>query len=242
MERQRKPNHPAASRVTASTHSGADTARRGRHRKEAESSHRGSALAAVASGAVLFGGWQIAAPALAQADTASMQYQGQSTGSAQAFDSADSSTSAGSTGSLLNMAGVRAAVPVFGAVTSGYGPRWGTTHMGMDFAGVIGTPVLAAADGTVAEAGPASGFGLWLRLLHDDGSSTVYGHVNETLVEQGQRVNVGQQIATVGNRGDSTGPHLHFETRDAAGNAMDPARWLAERGAFLSPGSLGSLS
>ena len=54
--------------------------------------------------------------------------------------------------------------PAEGRLTSGFGSRWGTTHFGMDIANSIGTPILAAADGTVIEAGPASGFGLWVRI------------------------------------------------------------------------------
>ena len=153
-----------------------------------------------------------------------------------------SSPSAGSTGSLLNQGGTRAVMPVYGTMTSGFGPRWGTTHEGIDIAGNVGTPVSAAADGVVVEAGPASGFGQWVRVLHDDGHTTIYGHVNETFVEQGQIVKAGQQIATVGNRGDSTGPHLHFEVRNAARVAVDPAGWLAGRSGFLPPLSLGSSS
>ncbi|WP_425584501.1 peptidoglycan DD-metalloendopeptidase family protein [Tomitella cavernea] len=100
----------------------------------------------------------------------------------------------------------------------------------------------AAADGIGTDAGPASGFGLWVRVLHDDGSTTICGHINEALVERGQNVRADRQIATVGNRGDPTGPHLHFKVRNAAGVAVDPARWLAERGAFVAPiGGPGSL-
>ncbi|QDQ98309.1 M23 family metallopeptidase [Tomitella fengzijianii] len=177
---------------------------------------------------------------MAQADTGSAQQLGAVVDGVNLLGDVISST-AGSAGSLLNQGGASAAIPAYGAVTSGFGPRWGTAHEGLDIAGNVGAPVFAAADGTVADAGPASGFGLWVRLLHDDGSSTVYGHVNETLVEQGEHVEAGQQIATVGNRGDSTGPHLHFEVRNAAGTAVNPASWLATRGAYLLPNRLGSL-
>ncbi len=70
---------------------------------------------------------------------------------------------------------------------------------------------MAVADGEVIDSGPASGFGMWVRLKHADGTITVYGHINTSTVTVGQKVMAGDQIATVGNRGFSTGPHLHFE-------------------------------
>ncbi|WP_054246310.1 M23 family metallopeptidase [Rhodococcus opacus] len=124
----------------------------------------------------------------------------------------------------------RAVQPVSGTLSSGYGPRWGAHHGGIDIAAPIGTPIQSAADGEVISAGPASGFGLWVRVRHDDGAVTVYGHINEFIVNVGQRVAAGQQIATVGNRGQSTGPHLHFEVSDAGGNRLDPSQWLRDRG------------
>jgi murein DD-endopeptidase MepM/ murein hydrolase activator NlpD len=120
--------------------------------------------------------------------------------------------------------------PTTGIITSGYGARWGTTHWGIDIANTIGTPIYAAGDGVVVEAGPASGFGLWVRIKHPDGSSTIYGHINRALAQTGQRVKAGELIAEMGNRGYSTGPHLHFEVWDAAGNKVDPMSWLAARG------------
>ena len=125
---------------------------------------------------------------------------------------------------------VRAVQPVSGTLTSGYGPRWGAHHGGIDIAAPIGTPIQSAADGEVISAGPASGFGLWVRVRHDDGAVRVYGHINEFIVNVGQRVAAGQQIATVGNRGQSTGPHLHFEVSDAGGNRLNPSQWLRDRG------------
>ncbi|MEV0681489.1 M23 family metallopeptidase [Actinosynnema sp. NPDC050436] len=123
--------------------------------------------------------------------------------------------------------------PAEGTFTSGFGARWGTTHFGVDIANAIGTPIVAPLDGTVVEAGPASGFGLWVRVQHADGTITVYGHVNEILVSQGQQVAAGQQIATIGNRGESTGPHLHFEVWIGGSQKIDPIGWLGERGISL---------
>ncbi|WP_174185278.1 M23 family metallopeptidase [Nocardia barduliensis] len=120
-------------------------------------------------------------------------------------------------------------LPTRGLFTSGFGTRWGTFHNGIDIAGPIGTPIYAVADGTVIDAGPAQGFGLWVRIRHDDGSITVYGHMYDFFVSVGERVPAGMQIARMGNRGDSTGPHLHFEVI-VGGQHVDPQQWLALRG------------
>ncbi|MFI9510427.1 M23 family metallopeptidase [Nocardia sp. NPDC052566] len=122
-----------------------------------------------------------------------------------------------------------------GNFTSGYGARWGVQHLGIDVAGPIGTPIVAVADGTVLEAGPAAGFGMWVRLLHDDGTVTIYGHIDTATVSQGQRVMAGDQIATIGNRGFSTGPHCHFEVWLNGTDKIDPVPWLATRGIGLGP-------
>ncbi|NKS88733.1 peptidoglycan DD-metalloendopeptidase family protein [Rhodococcus hoagii] len=124
-------------------------------------------------------------------------------------------------------------LPAKGTYTSSFGARWGTLHAGVDIANAIGTPIYAVADGTVIDSGPASGFGMWVRLQHADGTITVYGHINETLVTVGQKVMAGDQIATMGNRGFSTGPHLHFEVHLAGENKIDPLPWLATRGISL---------
>lgn len=123
--------------------------------------------------------------------------------------------------------------PATGPVTSGFGARWGSAHGGIDIANAIGTPIVAAEDGVVIEAGPASGFGLWVKVRHDDGTVTVYGHMNEITTWEGQRVRAGQQIATIGERGYSTGPHLHFEVWQDGTTKIDPAPWLASRGVSL---------
>ncbi|WP_040730820.1 M23 family metallopeptidase [Nocardia tenerifensis] len=120
-------------------------------------------------------------------------------------------------------------MPARGTFTSGFGSRWGTFHNGIDIAGPIGTPIYAVANGTVIDAGPAEGFGLWVRIRHDDGSITVYGHMYDFFVSRGERVPAGMQIARMGNRGDSTGPHLHFEVI-VNGQHIDPQQWLALHG------------
>ena len=127
-------------------------------------------------------------------------------------------------------------MPTHGIFTSGFGYRWGVLHGGIDIANSIGTPILAASDGVVIDAGPAAGFGMWVKLRHADGTVTVYGHVNTITCSLGQRVMAGDQIATMGNRGNSTGPHLHFEVQLNGTDRVDPVPWLAKRG--LSPGTL----
>ncbi|WP_040739078.1 M23 family metallopeptidase [Nocardia tenerifensis] len=126
--------------------------------------------------------------------------------------------------------------PVGGEISSGFGSRWGEMHYGLDFADQIGAPIHSVSSGTVIEAGPASGFGLWVRVQQDDGTTAVYGHVNEMFAHVGQRVNAGDVIATVGNRGNSTGPHLHLEIWDQGGNKIDPLPYLAAKGVPLQWG------
>jgi hypothetical protein len=122
-----------------------------------------------------------------------------------------------------------------GVFTSGFGYRWGVLHGGIDVANAIGTPIYAVADGVVIDVGPTAGYGAWVKIRHNDGTVTLYGHVNTWLVSKGQRVMAGDQIATIGNRGNSTGPHCHFEVLLNGTNRIDPVPWLAQRG--LSPGN-----
>jgi hypothetical protein len=128
---------------------------------------------------------------------------------------------------LGNRAFVR---PTLGRLTSGFGARWGVTHDGVDIANAIGTPIYALTDGVVEESGPASGFGMWVVVRHADGEKTVYGHVNRTYVGIGQQVRAGERIADIGNRGFSTGPHLHLEVWAPDGTKLNPIRWLAAHG------------
>jgi murein DD-endopeptidase MepM/ murein hydrolase activator NlpD len=121
-------------------------------------------------------------------------------------------------------------MPTKGIFTSGFGYRWGVLHAGIDLANSIGTPIHAVSDGVVIAAGPTAGYGMWVKLRHSDGTVTLYGHVNTTLVSVGQRVFAGDQIATMGNRGNSTGPHLHFEVLLGGSQRVDPVPWLAKRG------------
>lgn len=83
-------------------------------------------------------------------------------------------------------------------------------HLGMDFAAEAGTPITAAADGTVVKTGYDYECGNYLILLHENGAATYYFHCRDILAEEGKKVKIGEQIATVGSTGKSTGPHLHF--------------------------------
>jgi murein DD-endopeptidase MepM/ murein hydrolase activator NlpD len=127
----------------------------------------------------------------------------------------------------------KAVIPVQGArLTSTFGARWGTLHAGIDLAAPIGTPEYAAMDGVVLEAGPASGYGNAVYIQHENGDVTVYGHMEKILVTAGQVVKAGDTVALLGNRGQSTGPHLHFEVHVGGmdGQKVDPLPWLRERG------------
>lgn len=123
--------------------------------------------------------------------------------------------------------------PVEGIVTSPFGVRDGSMHRGVDIANKIGTPIVAIADGVVIDSGPAAGFGLWVRIRHDDGTITVYGHNDRNTVTVGQQVSAGEQIAAVGNRGESTGPHVHVEVLPPGGQNVDPIAWLRLRGVAI---------
>lgn len=123
--------------------------------------------------------------------------------------------------------------PTTGVLTSGFGARWGTLHAGLDIANATGTPIYAVSDGVVIASGPVAGYGLWVKVRHPDGTVTLYGHIDTTEVEVGQRVMAGDQIATVGNRGNSTGPHLHLEVLANGTDRIDPAAWLAKRGVSI---------
>ena len=101
----------------------------------------------------------------------------------------------------------------------------------IDLANAIGTAEVAAAAGTVIVAGPAGGFGQWVQIRHEDGTVTVYGHMDTIEVGVGDQVAAGQLIATMGAQGNSTGPHLHFEVCPEGDRSqrIDPAVWLTER-------------
>jgi murein DD-endopeptidase MepM/ murein hydrolase activator NlpD len=117
--------------------------------------------------------------------------------------------------------------PTLGVITDGFGSRKDpftgrpAFHRGLDISARRGTPVLAPADGVVVFAGRNGGLGKVLRLSHGFGYTTVFGHLDKTLVEPGEEVHRGQQIGVLGNTGRSTGPHLHYEVH-VDGKAVNP--------------------
>ena len=115
--------------------------------------------------------------------------------------------------------------PVHGVVTSGFGWRWGRLHAGIDIAVGSGTPVVAAAGGTVVIAGWLGGYGNLVVIDHGNGIATAYGHNSGVTVGVGQFVAQGQLIAYSGSTGHSTGPHVHFEVR-INGLPVDPMGYL----------------
>lgn len=115
--------------------------------------------------------------------------------------------------------------PAAGSVTSGFGSRWGRMHEGIDIAVGSGTPVHAAAAGTVIYAGWMSGYGNIVVIDHGNGLSTAYAHNSSLVVAQGASVGTGFVVALSGSTGHSTGPHVHFEVR-VNGTPVDPLTYL----------------
>ncbi|EBF5204399.1 peptidase M23 [Listeria monocytogenes] len=120
-------------------------------------------------------------------------------------------------------------------ITSGFGPRWGTSHRGIDFGQPIGTPIGASQTGTVefASFGQSGsgfgGFGNVVLINHHNGYWTLYAHMSVLRTAVGQKVKGGQIIGEVGSTGDSTGPHLHLEIRkEKMGAQVDPYPYLYE--------------
>lgn len=136
------------------------------------------------------------------------------------------------------------ALPVQGRVTSPFGVRHDpitgedSAHPGLDVGAPEGTPIRVPAAGVVLSAGPKGGYGNAVEIDHGNGLVTLYGHASEVLVSTGEFVQPGQEIATVGSSGRSTGPHLHFEVR-VGGRAVDPSRALKKYG-LRAEGSHGS--
>lgn len=232
--------------------------RRGAHRKE----HAGAVksrlmIAAMAAGATAAGAYSLSNPTETNADDTILASEGSHiegasvTGSVDGMQivsvssTADTSVHAEEITKAAAFAQERAerearlsrplfVMPTKGYVwTSNFGYRWGVLHAGIDLASPIGTPIVAVSDGVVIASGPTAGYGAWVKLRHADGTVTLYGHINTWLVSVGDRVMAGDQIATVGNRGYSTGPHLHFEVLQNGTSRIDPVPWLSKRGLSL---------
>ena len=115
--------------------------------------------------------------------------------------------------------------PVSGPVTSAFGYRWGRLHAGIDIGVPYGTPIHAAASGTVVLAGWTGGYGNYTCIDHGGGMATCYAHQSSYALSGGAQVSQGQVIGYVGNTGHSFGAHLHFEVR-INGNPVDPLGYL----------------
>lgn len=124
-------------------------------------------------------------------------------------------------------------LPTRGWITSYYGPRFSPTsfrmrmHEGLDIGGRPGTPIMAPADGRIAYAGVKPGFGNFVQIDHGYGVESFFAHSRDLMVKSGQVVRRGDMIATVGNTGASTGPHLHYEIR-VNGTPVDPLYYILD--------------
>ncbi len=115
--------------------------------------------------------------------------------------------------------------PANGSVSSGFGPRWGRLHAGIDMPLPEGTPLRAAASGKTVIAGWVSGYGNYTCIQHTASMSTCYGHQSRLGTSVGASVKQGQVMGYSGNTGNSTGPHLHFEVR-INGTPVNPLGYL----------------
>ncbi len=123
--------------------------------------------------------------------------------------------------------------PVHGAVNSGFGVRpdpftgLPAFHEGVDISTARNEPVLATADGTVLRSGWAGEYGKAIAIAHGDRYETLYGHLEETLVREGQKVHRGDRVGLVGSTGRSTAPHLHYEVH-VDGRTVNPLEYILE--------------
>ncbi|MGH7816404.1 MAG: M23 family metallopeptidase [Candidatus Binatia bacterium] len=117
--------------------------------------------------------------------------------------------------------------PVSGTINSSFGPRGATFHDGIDIAAPEGTPIHAIERGEVVYSDQLRGYGNIVIIRHAAGMVSVYAHNQLNLVGEGQQVERGEVIATVGSTGRVTGPHLHFEIRKNNA-AQDPLRYLPQ--------------
>ncbi len=123
--------------------------------------------------------------------------------------------------------------PVVGLITDGFGRRKDpftgrlAHHQGLDVSARRGTPIRAPADGIVVFSGRNGGLGRCVRISHDFGFTTVYGHLDKISVEAGAEVHRGQEIGLLGNSGRSTGPHLHYEVHEN-GVAKNPLYYILD--------------
>ena len=129
------------------------------------------------------------------------------------------------------LASIPSLAPLDGWITSAFGKRTSpftgepAIHKGLDVAAPIGTPIFSPADGVVLFSGQRTGFGNYILIAHGVGIITGYGHNAQNLVSAGQVLHRGDQVATVGQTGRATGPHLHYEVL-LNGRTVDPAKFI----------------
>ncbi len=144
------------------------------------------------------------------------------------YSSSGSVNTATTTSSGVASLGVALIRPVSGIITSRFGARSSirsSSHTGLDIATSTGTPIAAAASGTVTFSGYKGSYGNLLVISHGNGVQTYYGHCSSLYVSAGATVSQGQTIAAVGSTGNSTGPHLHLEVR-VDGVAYNPQNYV----------------
>ncbi|WP_327252225.1 peptidoglycan DD-metalloendopeptidase family protein [Streptomyces sp. NBC_01244] len=178
------------------------------------------------------GGSTQAAPKPSTSSTSSTSSSSsESSDSSGSSDSSDSSESSGSSDSGSSSS-AEGALPVSGgSISARYHQAGGWAagyHTGIDFAVSTGTPVRAAAAGTVVSSGWQGAYGNAVVIKHDDGRYTLSAHLSSATASEGERVSAGEQIGRSGNTGNSTGPHLHFEVRssNSYGADVNPVTWL----------------
>ena len=121
-----------------------------------------------------------------------------------------------------------------GSLTSGYGPRWGKTHDGLDVGAPTGTPLYAMSKGTVILSDSVFSFGNKIEIRYWDGTVSWYGHLSRRDVQTGDSVMPGDQVGLVGNTGHSFGSHLHLEVHPSGGdNPINPHPWLKAKGILV---------
>lgn len=156
-------------------------------------------------------------------------------GNAGGTDNGGNSKAAGSPGRTTTPVQNHTITATFGQTGS-----WSRYHTGVDYAAPVGTPIRAAAGGTITHAGPGGAAGGWagtyITIRHADGSSTLYAHMSVTAVNVGNTVTAGQRIGAIGLTGRTFGPHLHFEAYPQGiqpgdvYKAVDPQTWLTNQG------------
>ncbi|MBR3132867.1 MAG: M23 family metallopeptidase [Clostridia bacterium] len=148
-----------------------------------------------------------------------------STSSYTAYSSSGSVNTSQTVSYSYTPIGVSLIRPVGGTITSVYGPRSRGVHTGLDIATSSGTPIGAAASGTVSYAGWKGGYGNLLVIDHADGVQTYYAHCSALYVSAGTSVSQGETVAAIGSTGNSTGPHLHLEVR-VGGICQNPQNYV----------------